>query len=85
MSVLWTAICCPVSLLPAWIRPVSAAVFLSWSSGLLRATLYASSVHRLGFRLGMVALLGVCGFTLGALAMRVILTRVRANGELGTM
>ena len=75
----------PVSLLPAWIRPVSAAVFLSWSSGLLRATLYASSVHRLGFRLGMVALLGVCGFTLGALAMRVILTRVRANGELGTM
>jgi ABC-2 type transport system permease protein len=75
----------PVSVLPAWIRPVSAVVFLSWSADLLRATLRASPVHQLGFRLGVVALLGACGFALGAWAMRVILTRVRASGELGTM
>jgi ABC-2 type transport system permease protein len=75
----------PVSVLPAWIRPASAVVFLSWSAGLLRATLRASPVHQLGFRLGMVALLGACGFALGAWAMRVILVRVRGSGELGTM
>jgi hypothetical protein len=33
----------------------------------------------------MVALLGACGFVVGAVAMRVILKRVRGNGELGTM
>jgi ABC-2 type transport system permease protein len=75
----------PVSVLPVWIRPVSAVVFLSWSADLLRATLRASPLHALAFRLGMVALLGACGFAVGAWTMRVVLTRVRANGELGTM
>jgi ABC-2 type transport system permease protein len=75
----------PVSVLPGWIRPVSAVVFLSWSADLLRATLRASPVHSLGFRLGVVALLGACGFALGAWSMRIILRRVRASGELGTM
>ena len=72
-------------MLPGWIRPVSAVVFLSWSADLLRATLRASPLHALAFRLGMVALLGACGFAVGAWTMRVVLTRVRANGELGTM
>jgi ABC-2 type transport system permease protein len=75
----------PVSLLPGWIRPVSAAVFLSWSADLLRATLRPSPMHDLAFRLAMVALLGACGFAVGALAMRYILARVRGSGELGTM
>lgn len=75
----------PVSLLPSWIRPVSTIVFLSWSADLLRATLRASPMHDLGFRLGMVALLGACGFAVGALGMRYILTRVRGSGELGTI
>jgi ABC-2 type transport system permease protein len=75
----------PVSVLPAWLRPLSAAVFLSWSADLLRAALRPGPMHDLAFRLGMVALLGACGFVVGTWAMRVILTRVRGNGELGTM
>jgi ABC-2 type transport system permease protein len=75
----------PVSVLPVWLRPLSAVVFLSWSADLLRATLRAGPVHELSFRVGMVALLGACGFAVGAYAMKVILTRVRGNGELGTM
>jgi ABC-2 type transport system permease protein len=74
----------PVSALPHWIRPVSAIVFLSWSADLLRATLSTAPVHDLAFRLGMIAVLGACGFAVGAWAMRLILVRVRATGELGT-
>jgi ABC-2 type transport system permease protein len=74
----------PVSLLPHWIRPLSSVVFLSWSADLLRAALRPTPMHEVGFRLGMVALLGACGFAVGARAMRVILVRVRASGELGT-
>ena len=74
----------PVSLLPHWIRPVSSIVFLSWSADLLRAGLRPSPIHDFAFRLGMVALLGACGLAVGTYAMRVILTRVRGTGELGT-
>ena len=74
----------PVSVLPYWIRPVSSVVFLSWSADLLRATLRPTPMHDFAFRLGMVALLGACGFAVGAWTMRVILVRVRAYGELGT-
>lgn len=73
----------PVSLLPAWLRPVSSVVFLSWSADLLRATLRAEPVHDLAFRLGMVLLLGACGFAVGMVLLRWILRRVRGNGELG--
>jgi ABC-2 type transport system permease protein len=75
----------PVSVLPGWLRPVSSIVFLSWSADLLRAALRPGTVHGLAFRLGMVVLLGACGFAIGAFAMRVILQRVRNSGELGTM
>jgi ABC-2 type transport system permease protein len=75
----------PVSVLPYWIRPVSSVVFLSWSADLMRAALRSTPMHDFAFRLGMVALLGACGYALGAWAMRVILARVRGNGELGTM
>jgi ABC-2 type transport system permease protein len=71
--------------LPGWLRPVSSIVFLSWSADLLRAALRPGTVHGLAFRLGMVAILGACGFAIGAFAMRVILQRVRNSGELGTM
>jgi ABC-2 type transport system permease protein len=73
----------PVSLLPAWLRPVSSIVFLSWSTDLLRATLRAGPVHHLAFRLVMVLLLGACGFGAGMVLLRWILRRVRGNGELG--
>jgi ABC-2 type transport system permease protein len=74
----------PVSLLPHWVRPLSSIVFLSWSADLLRAGLRPTPINDFAFRLGMVALLGACGLGIGAYAMRVILTRVRGSGELGT-
>ena len=74
----------PVSFLPHWIQPVSSVVFLSWSADLMRAALQPSPVHEFAFRLAMVGLLGACGLAVGLYAMRVILTRVRASGELGT-
>jgi ABC-2 type transport system permease protein len=72
----------PVSLLPSWLRPVSSIVFLSWSADLLRATLRPGSIHHVAFRLGMIAMLGACGFIAGALLLSWILHRVRGNGEL---
>jgi ABC-2 type transport system permease protein len=75
----------PVAVLPWWLRPVSSVVFLSWSADLLRSALRPAAVHAVVFRLCMVALLGACGFAVSALAFRVILRRVRASGELGTM
>lgn len=72
----------PVSVLPAWLRPVSSVVFLSWSADLLRATLRAAPIDRLWFRLGMILLLGACGYAAGAFFLRVILQRVRDTGEL---
>jgi len=74
----------PVSLLPHWVQPLSSIVFLSWSADLLRAALRPTPMHDFAFRLGMVGVLGVCGLAIGAWSMRVILLRVRGNGELGT-
>lgn len=74
----------PVSVLPHWIRPLSSVVFLSWSADLLRAALRPAPMQHFAFRLGMVGVLGACGLFAGLWAMRVILQRVRGNGELGT-
>ena len=74
----------PVSVLPHWIQPLSSIVFLSWSADLLRAALRPTPMHDFAFRLGMVGVLGACGLAIGAWSMRVILLRVRGNGELGT-
>ena len=74
----------PVSLLPHWVRPLSSVVFLSWSADLLRATLDAAPIHDLWPHLGMVVLLGACGYAVGLVALRVILVRVRESGELST-
>jgi ABC-2 type transport system permease protein len=74
----------PVSLLPHWVRPLSDVVFLSWSADLLRATLRVGPIHDLWPHLGMVVLLGTCGYAVGVAALRVILVRVRESGELST-
>ena len=73
----------PISFLPAWIQPVSKAVFLSWSSDLLRSSLEPHDVHNAAFRVGMVLLLGACALVLGSWLIHWILRRVRMTGELG--
>ena len=72
----------PVSLLPTWVQPLSRLVFLSWASDLLRASLSAPPVHRAGWRLAAIAVLGAVALAFASLALRVILRRVRSTGEL---
>jgi ABC-2 type transport system permease protein len=72
----------PVSVLPDWLEPVSRIVFLSWSSELMRDTLRADAIDDFAPRLGMILLLGACGFVLGMVLLTRILVRVRSNGEL---
>jgi ABC-2 type transport system permease protein len=75
----------PIAILPGWVQPVSHVVFMSWSADLLRASLKAPAVHDVWGRLGMVALLGVCGFVIGRVILAWVLRRMRANGELATV
>lgn len=72
----------PVSFLPWWIRPLSGAVFLSWSAGLLRSSLQPRTIEDLFLRLGMIVFLGAAGFAFGAFLLERILHRVRGKGEL---
>ena len=73
----------PISFLPWWIRPLSSIIFLSWSADLLRDTIQPGPIEHLAARVGMVVLLGVIGFAIGAFALERILHRVRGTGELG--
>lgn len=72
----------PVTFLPDWVEPISRAVFLSWSSDLLRSSLAAGPVADLWLRIAMVAALGVAGLLVGAAMMVVFLRKVRRTGEI---
>jgi ABC-2 type transport system permease protein len=73
----------PVAFLPSWLRPLSSVVFLSWSGDLLRASLAAEPVHRLGLRLAVVCALGLAGLALGAGLLERVLSRLKRNGSVG--
>lgn len=73
----------PISFLPAWIRPISRVLFLSWSADLLRASLSPGPVADLALRLGAIVGLGVAGAVAGRVALAAVLRRVRALGTLG--
>ena len=73
----------PIAFLPWWIRPLSGAVFLSWSSDLLRDTIQPAPIDDFALRVGMVLFLGACGFVIGAFLLEWVLHRVRGKGELG--
>lgn len=70
----------PAALLPEWLQPLSQAVFLSWSTDLLRDTLAAEPVPAVGARLTVVLLLGALGFVVGSLLLRWLVVRVRREG-----
>ncbi len=74
----------PIAILPGWVRPLSSIVFMSWSADLLRASLKPAAVHHLWGRLGMVVLLGVISFGVGAGILAWVLRRMRTSGELAT-
>jgi ABC-2 type transport system permease protein len=72
----------PIALLPAWIQPISAVIFMSWSADLLRASLKGAPVEHFWSRLGMVVLLGSISFAFGRWMLSVVLRRMRVTGEL---
>ncbi|MFD8979491.1 ABC transporter permease [Streptomyces sp. NPDC059564] len=72
----------PVSVLPAWLRPASWAVFLSWSADLMRDSLGAPPVMHALPRLAVIAGLGAVGFGTGLVLLGWVLQRVRRIGTL---
>jgi ABC-2 type transport system permease protein len=74
----------PIAILPGWIRPLSSAIFMSWSADLLRASLKAAPIGDFWGRLGMVVLLGLVSFAIGRTVLALVLRRMRVTGELAT-
>lgn len=74
----------PIAILPGWIQPVSKAIFMSWSSDLLRASLKPAAVHDEWGRLGMVLLLGALSFLVGRIVLAHVVRRMQRSGELAT-
>ena len=74
----------PIAILPGWIRPLSSAIFMSWSADLLRASLKPAHIHDFWGRLGMVLLLGAVSFAIGRGVLHLVLRRMRVTGELAT-
>lgn len=72
----------PVAQLPAWLQPLSAVVFLSWASDLMRDALSAAPVANVPGRLAIILGLGLVGFVLGHRLLRGALRRVRTTGSL---
>lgn len=72
----------PLSLLPTWVAVVGHAVYLSWSSELMRATLTAGPIPDAGWKLLAVVALGVITFAVAVAAMRRVVDRVRRSGSL---
>ena len=70
----------PVQLLPQWLQPLCRAVYLSWASDLLRASLRPDPVGSWPLRLAAVLGLGAAGFVAGHVLLRCIVDRVRATG-----
>jgi ABC-2 type transport system permease protein len=73
----------PVALLPGVLQPLSNLIFMSWSAQLLRDSLSPAPLSDLGARLVAVAALGVAGYLIGHLTMRVVVNRVRRTGTVG--
>ncbi|WP_405773762.1 ABC transporter permease [Streptomyces sp. NBC_00859] len=79
---LLSGVLAPVSTLPAWIRPASHVVFLSWSADLLRRALSGAAVDHVAGRIAMIAVLGMAGYLTGAVLLARVLRRVRRTGTL---
>ncbi|WP_050374639.1 ABC transporter permease [Streptomyces acidiscabies] len=72
----------PVSMLPEWLRPLSSAVFLSWSAELLRESLSTDPVPDAASSLAVITLLGLAGTLAGLFAVNRALRQARAAGTL---
>jgi ABC-2 type transport system permease protein len=73
----------PVALLPGWLRWLSRAIYLSWTSDLLRDAVSPGSVPHALARLGVVLALGAAGLAVGLWMIERVSVRVRSSGEAG--
>ncbi len=73
----------PVTFLPWFIQPVSRAIYLYWSAGLLREALAESAPEHTAWRLVAIVLLGGAGGGAGAWLSERLLTHLREEGRLG--
>lgn len=73
----------PVTLLPAWVELPASLFFLSWSSDLLRDALTAPVVDGAGWRLAVLAGLGLVCWAIALLALDRTLRTARRTGRVG--
>lgn len=72
----------PVSLLPAWVEPVSRLVYLSWAADLMRDALTPAPVAAPWARLAVITMLAALSFAVGRLLLGKVLARVRGLGSI---
>lgn len=70
----------PVQHLPEFLRPLSHAIFLSWSADLMRDAMAAAPVTAFGWRLLAVVGLGVAALVGGRVLLAMTLRRAREHG-----
>ncbi|MGC4761785.1 ABC transporter permease [Micromonospora sp. DT46] len=71
----------PLSMLPAWVQPLSRIFYLSWASDLLRDSLLEREVPNVVARLGVIAGLGVLALAIGTVLIRRAADRARRTGQ----
>lgn len=71
----------PVAFLPGWLGVVARAVYLSWSSDLLRAAASTAPIADPVPALAAILGLGVGALVLGALLADIVVRRVRRTGK----
>jgi len=72
----------PVALLPTWLHPVSAVVFLSWSSDLVRDSFTPGAVSWWWARLLVVLGLAAAAMVLARILTAVVVRRLRRTGSM---
>jgi ABC-2 type transport system permease protein len=73
----------PITLLPAWVRPLSQLTYLYWSGGLLRASLSSQPIAHLEWRLGAVLGLGLATYLVGLQLCTQVINLLRREGVIG--
>jgi ABC-2 type transport system permease protein len=73
----------PPALLPAWLRPITQIMFLSWSTGLMRDAMRTAPAPGAAGRLAVIAALGAVAYTAGVWLLARVLRRVRTAGTVG--
>jgi ABC-2 type transport system permease protein len=73
----------PATLLPFWIQPISLLVFFYWAANLMRASLQIQPADNIILSLAMIFILGSFAGAIGAVVLRIMLSRLRLEGRLG--